>query len=64
MDAALQASVNARQSDRLRQALRMTPHFLDVYFGVALRDVSDCMFPFISRSQIIFLSLCGYKDLN
>ncbi|XP_078436746.1 AP-5 complex subunit zeta-1 [Wolffia australiana] len=43
MDAALQASVNATQSDRLRQALRMTPNYLDVYFRVALWDASDSL---------------------
>ncbi|CAA7394446.1 unnamed protein product [Spirodela intermedia] len=59
MEAALQASVNAPLSDRLRQALRMTPHFLDVYFGIALRDASDslvcALIPLLmSRNATIF----------
>jgi len=44
MAATLQAAIiNTPQSDRLKQALHMTPRLLSVYFATALRDVSDCM---------------------
>ncbi|XP_010908387.1 uncharacterized protein [Elaeis guineensis] len=39
----LQAAINTSQSDRLRQALHMTPRFLALYFTTALRDVNDSM---------------------
>ncbi|KAK1324820.1 hypothetical protein QJS10_CPA01g00951 [Acorus calamus] len=41
---ALQAATSTPPSDRLKQALDMTPRFLDIYFDVALRDVNNCMF--------------------
>lgn len=45
MAATLQAAIiNAPKSDRLKQAFHMTPRLLSVYFAIALRDVSDCMF--------------------
>ncbi|XP_059664715.1 uncharacterized protein LOC132311042 isoform X2 [Cornus florida] len=43
MAAALQAATNAPQSNRLKQALNMTPRLLDVYFAIALRDVNDSL---------------------
>lgn len=43
MSTALQAAINSSQSDRLKQALNMTPRFLYLYFAVALRDINDCM---------------------
>ncbi|KAG8066344.1 hypothetical protein GUJ93_ZPchr0004g38596 [Zizania palustris] len=39
----LQAAVNSPQSDRLKQSLKMTPHFLTLYFATALRDVNDSL---------------------
>ncbi|KAG9453562.1 hypothetical protein H6P81_006466 [Aristolochia fimbriata] len=42
MAAALQAVVNSSQSERLKQALRMAPQLLDLYFAIALQDVNDC----------------------
>lgn len=44
MAATLQAVINTPQSDRLKQALRITPRLLDVYFAIAIHDVNDCMF--------------------
>ncbi|KAM7251364.1 hypothetical protein ACFE04_023247 [Oxalis oulophora] len=41
--AALQAATSGPQSDRLKQILKLTPRLLDVYFAVALRDVSDSL---------------------
>lgn len=43
MASTLQAIVNAPQSEKLKQALKMTPRILDVYFSRALRDVTACM---------------------
>ena len=43
MAAALQAAINTPHSDRLKQALNMTPRILDLYFSIALRDVHNCM---------------------
>ncbi|PIA50683.1 hypothetical protein AQUCO_01200124v1 [Aquilegia coerulea] len=43
MSAALQAAINTPQTDRLRQTLRMTPRFLDMYFAIALRDVNNSL---------------------
>ncbi|KAK1303500.1 hypothetical protein QJS10_CPB11g01264 [Acorus calamus] len=40
---ALQAATSTPQSDRLKQALDMTPRFLDIYFDVALRDVNNSL---------------------
>lgn len=42
MAATLQTVINTPQSDRLKNILRMTPRFLDVYFAIALRDVNNC----------------------
>lgn len=44
MAATLQAAINTLQSDRLKQALRIAPRLLDVYFAIAIHDVNDCMF--------------------
>lgn len=41
MATALQAVINTPPSDRLRQALHMAPRFLDMYFTIALQDISD-----------------------
>lgn len=38
----LQAALNSKQSDRLKQSLEMAPRFLTLYFATALRDVNDC----------------------
>lgn len=43
MSAALQTAINAPQTERLRQALRMTPRFLDMYFAIALKDVNSSL---------------------
>ncbi|KAG9454121.1 hypothetical protein H6P81_007025 [Aristolochia fimbriata] len=43
MAAALQAAVNSSQSERLKQALRMAPRLLDLYFAIALQDVNDSL---------------------
>ncbi|KAL6999346.1 hypothetical protein U1Q18_000506 [Sarracenia purpurea var. burkii] len=43
MAAALQVAVNTPLSDRLKQALKMSPTFLDVYFAIAVRDVNDSL---------------------
>lgn len=39
----LLAATNSTQSDRLKQALKMAPRLLDVYFAIALHDTNDCM---------------------
>ncbi|MQL73712.1 hypothetical protein Taro_006077, partial [Colocasia esculenta] len=59
MATALQSSINSPQSDRLRQALRMTPRFLDAYFEIALQDSNDslvcALIPLLmSRNATIF----------
>ncbi|XP_042502861.1 AP-5 complex subunit zeta-1 isoform X2 [Macadamia integrifolia] len=43
MAAALQAAINTPQSERLKQALHMTPRLLDMYFSIALRDVNNSL---------------------
>ncbi|CAH9075987.1 unnamed protein product [Cuscuta europaea] len=43
MAATLQAVVNAPQSERLNQALKIAPRLLDVYFAVAIHDVNDSL---------------------
>ncbi|XP_031118040.1 AP-5 complex subunit zeta-1 [Ipomoea triloba] len=43
MAATLQAVINTPQSDRLKQALRITPRLLDVYFAIAIHDVNDSL---------------------
>ncbi|KAG9143572.1 hypothetical protein Leryth_024973 [Lithospermum erythrorhizon] len=43
MAAALQQANTASQSTRLKQALRMAPRFLDVYFSVAVCDVDNSL---------------------
>ncbi|CAL5405650.1 unnamed protein product [Camellia sinensis] len=43
MAAAMQSTISAPQSDRLKQALKMTPRLLDVYFAIAVRDVNDSL---------------------
>lgn len=43
MAAAMQSTINAPQSDRLKQALKMTPRLLDVYFAIAVRHVNDSL---------------------
>ncbi|XP_071907516.1 uncharacterized protein [Coffea arabica] len=43
MAAVLQAAINAPQSDRLKQALRMAPRFLDAYFSLAISKVNDSL---------------------
>lgn len=60
MVAKLQVAItNTPQSDRLRQALNMTPRLLSVYFAIALRDVSDsllcALIPILmSRNAVMF----------
>ncbi|VAH36879.1 unnamed protein product [Triticum turgidum subsp. durum] len=39
----LQAALNSPQSDRLKQSLKMAPHFLTVFFATALRDVNNSL---------------------
>ncbi|KMZ63989.1 hypothetical protein ZOSMA_38G00980 [Zostera marina] len=56
---AIQAATNTSQSNRLKQALKMTPRLLDVYFSAALQDVNDSLIcsviPLImSRNSIMF----------
>ncbi|XP_073004613.1 uncharacterized protein [Typha latifolia] len=41
--ATLQAAVSTSKSDRLKQALQMTPRFLSLYITVALQDVNDSL---------------------
>nr|GLL17708.1 AP-5 complex subunit zeta-1 isoform X1 [Ipomoea trifida] len=43
MAATLQAVINTPQSDRLKQALRITPRLLDLYFAIAIHDVNDSL---------------------
>ncbi|XP_042379711.1 AP-5 complex subunit zeta-1-like isoform X1 [Zingiber officinale] len=43
MAAILQAAINNTQSERLKEALDMTPQFLSLYFSIALQDVSDSL---------------------
>ncbi|KAI3988216.1 hypothetical protein MKX01_012005 [Papaver californicum] len=57
--AALQVATNTPQSERLRQALQLTPRILDVYFRIALRDVNKsltcALVPLLmSRNSTIF----------
>ncbi|KAM2718392.1 hypothetical protein EV1_030307 [Malus domestica] len=59
MAATLQAVINTPQSNRLKNILRMTPWFLDVYFAIALRDVNNslvcALIPLLmSRNATIF----------
>ncbi|OVA10575.1 AP-5 complex subunit zeta-1 [Macleaya cordata] len=59
MAAALQVAMNTPQSERLRQALQLTPRLLDMYFGIALRDVNNslicALIPLLmSRNATIF----------
>ncbi|CAH1444439.1 uncharacterized protein LOC111912744 [Lactuca sativa] len=42
MESALQASISI-PSDRLKQALKMAPRLLDVYFSIALHDVNQSL---------------------
>ncbi|KAI3497001.1 hypothetical protein L1887_39381 [Cichorium endivia] len=42
MESALQAAIS-NPSDRLKQALKMAPRFLDVYFSIALCDVNQSL---------------------
>lgn len=51
---AIQASTNTSQSNRLKQALKMTPRLLDVYFSAALQDVNDCMLFYIFIHFLFF----------
>ncbi|KAJ8754695.1 hypothetical protein K2173_010786 [Erythroxylum novogranatense] len=41
--AALQAAINTPQSDRLKQILKMTPQFVDMYFTLALCNINDSL---------------------
>lgn len=43
MAAALQHAITASQSTRLKQALRLAPRLLDVYFAVAVCDVDNSL---------------------
>ncbi|KAK4344534.1 hypothetical protein RND71_034710 [Anisodus tanguticus] len=43
VNAALQAAVTTPMSDRLKQALRMTPRLLDIYTAIAIREVDDSL---------------------
>ncbi|KAM4092504.1 hypothetical protein ACB094_06G044500 [Castanea mollissima] len=43
MATVLQAAINSRQSDRLKQILKMAPQILDVYFTIILRDVNNSL---------------------
>lgn len=43
MTVALQAATSTPQSDRLKQALKMAPRLLDVYFTIALHDVNNSL---------------------
>ncbi|KAI3893860.1 hypothetical protein MKW92_023942 [Papaver armeniacum] len=57
--AALQVATNTPQSERLRQALQLTPGILDIYFRIALRDVNKsltcALVPLLmSRNSTIF----------
>ncbi|XP_050219516.1 uncharacterized protein LOC126669917 [Mercurialis annua] len=57
--ATLQAAVNSPQSDRLKQALKIAPQLLDVYFPIASNDVNDSMIcalvPLLmSRNETLF----------
>ncbi|PWA48506.1 hypothetical protein CTI12_AA420800 [Artemisia annua] len=42
MEAALQAAISS-PSDRLKQALKLAPRLLDVYFSIALHDVNQSL---------------------
>ncbi|KAI3971945.1 hypothetical protein MKX01_030146 [Papaver californicum] len=57
--AALQVATNTPRSERLRQALQLTPRILDIYFRIALRDVNKsltcALVPLLmSRNSTIF----------
>ncbi|OAY28542.1 AP-5 complex subunit zeta-1 [Manihot esculenta] len=59
MAATLLAVSNSRQSDRLKQILRIAPRLLDVYFSIASRDINDslicALIPLImSRNDTMF----------
>ncbi|KAJ8534462.1 hypothetical protein K7X08_016190 [Anisodus acutangulus] len=43
VNAALQAAVTTPMSDRLKQALRMTPRLLDIYTAIAIHEVDDSL---------------------
>ncbi|XP_044472786.1 AP-5 complex subunit zeta-1 isoform X2 [Mangifera indica] len=60
MAATLQAAINIPQSERLKQILKMTPRFLDMYFSIALRDVNDSLIcalipQLMTRNATLFL---------
>lgn len=61
MAAALQAAINAPQSDRLKQALNMTPRILDLYFAIALRDVNNCMLLSLLSSYLLNIQISFYR---
>lgn len=42
-------------SDRLKQALRMTPRLFDMYTAIAIREVNDCKFHPFYAGEIFLL---------
>lgn len=56
--AALQAAVSTTMSDRLKQALRITPRLLDMYTAIAIRDVNDSLI-----CAVVPLLMARYSNL-
>ena len=44
MAQAIKAVMGSAQSEKLQHATKLVPTLLKLYFGVAIRDVNDCMF--------------------
>jgi hypothetical protein len=61
MAALLQAAMGSTQSERLKQAFKMGPRLLEVYFRIALRDVNDCMLIILSRFYLDVKYLLCYE---
>ncbi|WOH04214.1 hypothetical protein DCAR_0623623 [Daucus carota subsp. sativus] len=59
MNTTLQAATSSPHSDRLKQALKIAPRLLDVYFAIALHDVNNsllcALIPLLmARNSVLF----------
>ncbi|KAJ7014918.1 hypothetical protein NC653_004272 [Populus alba x Populus x berolinensis] len=63
MVAALQATINTPQSDRLNQILKMASWLLNVYFIISLRDVSDCITCYLRLFLFFATLICSLIPL-
>jgi hypothetical protein len=44
MASAIKDVMGSVRSERLQHAIKLVPTILKLYFGVAIKDVNDCMF--------------------